>query len=70
MVRIVLYIYELAEKKLDNKFNSTVLQKEVSKTKLFTKTLTTVKATQGEIKFAWATFQLVESPDFKIKLEK
>ena len=26
--------YELAEKKLNNKFNSTVLQKEVSKTKL------------------------------------
>jgi len=39
-----------------------------TKTELYTQILKKVDATNGEIKFASATFQLVESPDFKLKV--
>jgi small-conductance mechanosensitive channel len=40
------------------------------KTALFTKILKNIEATQGEIKFASTTFQIVNPPDFKVKVEK
>lgn len=43
-------------------------QRRATKTELFTKILTDIEATNGEIKFASATFQLVEPPEFKVKV--
>lgn len=40
------------------------------KTELFTKILKKVDASQGKVKFASATFQLVEAPDFNINIKK
>ena len=42
--------------------------RRATKTELFTKILKTVEATNGDMKFASATFQLVEGPDIKIKM--
>ncbi|MDK2910423.1 MAG: hypothetical protein PWR20_1990 [Bacteroidales bacterium] len=39
-----------------------------TKTELFTKILNAIEATNGEIKFASATFHLVEAPEFKVKI--
>jgi small-conductance mechanosensitive channel len=44
-------------------------QRRATKTELFTKILTAVEATKGEIKFASATFQLVEGSEMKIKMD-
>ena len=44
-------------------------KRRLTKTQLFTQILQRVDATNGEIKFASATFQLVEAPDFKVKIE-
>ena len=41
-----------------------------TKTALFTKILNEVDATKGEIKFASATFHLVEAPEFKVRLSQ
>ena len=42
----------------------------MTKTELFTKILKEVEATNGEIKFASATFQLVEAPELNIKINQ
>ncbi len=44
-------------------------KRRVTKTALFTKILKAVDATNGEIKFASATFQLVEAPEIKISMK-
>ncbi len=43
-------------------------KRRATKTELFTKILNEVEATNGEIKFASATFQLVGAPDFNVKV--
>lgn len=43
-------------------------RRRVTKTELFTKILKTIEATNGEIKFASATFHLVEAPEIKVKI--
>ncbi|MFC2100926.1 mechanosensitive ion channel family protein [Bacteroidota bacterium] len=45
-------------------------KRRITKTALFTKILNEVEKTNGEIKFASATFHLVEAPEIKIKLNK
>ncbi|MGK2862089.1 MAG: mechanosensitive ion channel family protein [Chitinophagaceae bacterium] len=42
--------------------------RRLTKDTLFTKILTAVSQTNGEIRFASATFQLVEAPELKVKL--
>lgn len=44
--------------------------RRATKTELFTKILTAIEATNGEIKFASATFQLVEGSELKLKMDK
>lgn len=43
-------------------------KRRVTKTELFTKILKDIEATKGEIRFASATFQIVEVPEIKVKL--
>lgn len=43
-------------------------KRRATKTELFTKILTRIEANNDEIKFASATFHLVEAPEFKVKL--
>lgn len=43
-------------------------KRRTTKNELFLKILEAVEATGGEIKFASATFQLVEPPEFKVKI--
>ncbi|MBU1055940.1 MAG: mechanosensitive ion channel family protein [Proteobacteria bacterium] len=45
-------------------------KRRATKTELFTKILNAVEKTNGEIKFASATFHLVEAPDIRIKFNK
>jgi len=45
-------------------------KRRATKTELFTQILKRVEATNGEIKFASATFQLVETPEFKVKISE
>lgn len=45
-------------------------KRRATKTELFTQILKKVEATNGEIKFASATFQLVETPEFKVKISE
>lgn len=45
-------------------------KRRVTKTALFTQILKAVEATNGKIKFASSTFQLVESPDFKLNINR
>ena len=45
-------------------------KRRATKTELFTRILNQIEATNGEIKFASATFQLVEAPDFTVKIKK
>ncbi len=44
-------------------------KRRLTKTELFSKILTRVEQTNGKIKFASATFQLVEAPDFNVKIK-
>jgi hypothetical protein len=44
-------------------------KRRITKTKLFTEILKAVDATNGTVKFASSTFQLVEPPEFKVKVE-
>ncbi|WPR70264.1 mechanosensitive ion channel family protein [Flavobacterium sp. NG2] len=44
-------------------------KRRATKTQLFTKILKKVDACQGSIKFASATFQLVEAPDFNVNIK-
>ncbi len=43
-------------------------RRRITKTELFTKILHEIESTGGEIKFASATFHLVEAPEFKVKI--
>lgn len=43
-------------------------RRRATKSELFTKILADIEATEGEIKFASATFHLVEAPEFKVKV--
>lgn len=43
-------------------------KRRATKTALFTQILKRIEATNGEVKFASATFQLVDPPDFKVKI--
>jgi small-conductance mechanosensitive channel len=43
-------------------------RRRFTKTELFTKILSAVDKTNGEIKFAYATFHLVEAPEIKVKV--
>ncbi|CAN5422997.1 mechanosensitive ion channel [soil metagenome] len=45
-------------------------KRRATKTELFTKILTQIEATKGEIKFASATFHLVEAPEIKVSFKK
>ncbi len=45
-------------------------KRRATKTQLFLKILKEVEATNGKIKFASATFELVGAPDFKVNLNK
>ncbi len=45
-------------------------RRRATKTELFTRILSKIEATNGEIKFASATFQLVEPPEFKVKIKE
>lgn len=45
-------------------------RRRATKTELFMRILKAVDETKGEIRFASATFQLVEAPDFNVKLKK
>ena len=45
-------------------------KRRVTKTELFCRILKEVEATKGEIKFASATFHLVEAPDLNINIKK
>lgn len=45
-------------------------KRRATKTALFTEILKKIEATNGEIKFASATFHLVEAPDFNINIKK
>lgn len=44
--------------------------RRATKTELFSKILTAIEATHGEIKFASATFQLVEGSELKVKIDQ
>mgnify|MGYP001260871921 CR=1 FL=1 len=45
-------------------------KRRATKTALFTQILNQIEATKGEIKFASATFHLVEAPEFNINIKK
>ena len=45
-------------------------KRRFTKTELFSRILTAIEATKGEVKMASATFQLVEAPDFNINIKK
>lgn len=45
-------------------------KRRATKTDLFTKLLKRIEATNGEVKFASATFELVSTPDFNVNLKK
>ena len=45
-------------------------QRRGTKTKLFAQIIKEIEKTKGEIKFASATFHLVEAPDIRIKVTK
>lgn len=45
-------------------------RRRATKTLLFHKILTQIEATNGEVKMASATFQLVQAPDFNVNIKK
>lgn len=45
-------------------------KRRATKSELFTQILKRVEATNGEIKFASATFQIIETPEFKVKISE
>jgi len=45
-------------------------KRRATKTELFTKILSQIEATNGEVKFASATFHLVEAPELSINIKK
>ena len=44
-------------------------KRRATKTALFSKILTAIEATNGEIKFGSATFELVGAPEFKVNIK-
>jgi hypothetical protein len=64
----------MTRRKFTSKFKTKVvleaLKERATKTELFTQILKQIEATKGEIKFASATFHLVEAPEFTINLKK
>ncbi len=45
-------------------------KRRFTKTELFTKILTRIEATKGDVKMASATFELVQAPDLNINIKK
>jgi hypothetical protein len=45
-------------------------RRKTTKSELFTKILTEIETTNGAVKMASATFQLVQAPDFNVNLKK
>jgi small-conductance mechanosensitive channel len=45
-------------------------RRRTTKSELFTKILTEIETTNGAVKMASATFQLVQAPDFNVNLKK
>lgn len=45
-------------------------KRRATKTEMFTKILKKIEATNGEVKFASATFQLVDIPEIKVSVSK
>src|SRR3970040_2364845 len=45
-------------------------RRRITKTALFSKILTQIEATDGQVKMASATFQLVQAPDFNVNIKK
>lgn len=45
-------------------------RRRITKTALFSKILTQIEATNGQVKMASATFQLVQAPDFNVNIKK
>lgn len=45
-------------------------RRRVTKTELFTQILTAVESTEGKVKFASATFELVGAPNLNININK
>ncbi len=45
-------------------------KRRLTKSDLFTQILTEVEKTNGKVKFASATFHLVEAPDLKVNISK
>jgi hypothetical protein len=43
-------------------------RRRATKTELFTQILKRVDATKGQIRFASATFELVDAPEFQVKI--
>lgn len=44
-------------------------KRRITKTELFTQILTEVDASAGKMRFASATFQLVEAPEFNVRMK-
>jgi len=53
-----------------NRYVVNYKKRRITKNDIFTKILSEIDKTNGEIKFASATFELVGAPDLRIKLEK
>jgi small-conductance mechanosensitive channel len=45
-------------------------RRRITKSELFTRILTEIETTNGAVKMASATFQLVQAPDFNINIKK
>jgi len=45
-------------------------KRRTTKTELFSKIITQIEATNGAVKMASATFQLVQAPDFNVNIKK
>lgn len=52
------------------RFVGSYKKRRATKTVLFTKILKEIEATNGEMKFALATFHLVEAPELKVSFTK
>jgi two-component SAPR family response regulator len=45
-------------------------RRRITKSELFTRILTEIETTNGAVKMASATFQLVQAPDFNVNVKK
>jgi hypothetical protein len=46
------------------------IKRRITKSELFTRILTEIETTNGAVKMASATFQLVQAPDFNVNVKK